>query len=90
MDILKVTGKKGIYNQVHRRAIVAACKLVGRQVPKSLLSMIPQVAADANNTNEGEELLQIAPDGVTRTRCTGTSVRTVRIEDDPIHTIHIT
>ena len=42
---------------------MAACKLVGRQVPKSLLSMIPQVAADANNNNEGEELLQIAPDG---------------------------
>lgn len=62
MDVLKVTGKKGVYNQVHRRAIVAACKLVGRQAPRSLLSLIPQVAADVND-NEGEVLFQQVPDG---------------------------
>lgn len=36
MDILKKAGKKGIYNQGHRRSIVVACKLVGRKVPQSL------------------------------------------------------
>ena len=59
MDILKLTGKKSVYNQAHRRAVVAACKLVGRQAPKSLLSSITHAAANTDNNNESE----VAPDG---------------------------
>lgn len=59
MDVLKVTGKKSASNQAHRRAIVAACKLVGSQAPKSLLSSITQSAADTDNNDESE----VAPDG---------------------------
>jgi hypothetical protein len=60
MDVLKITGKKGIYNQVHRRAIIAACKLVGRQAPKALLSSITEAIADEDDvilpsTPVGEE-----------------------------------
>lgn len=58
MDILKLTGKKGIYNQLHRRAIVAACKLVGRQAPKSLLVSVPQVATD-----DGSVITPVGHDG---------------------------
>jgi hypothetical protein len=49
MDILKITGKKGIYNQVHRRAIIAACKLVGRQAPNALLPSVAEETEDECN-----------------------------------------
>jgi hypothetical protein len=60
MDVLKITGKKGIYNRVHRRAIIAARKLVGRQAPKALLSSITEAIADEDDvilpsTPVGEE-----------------------------------
>jgi hypothetical protein len=53
MDILKKTGKGGIYNQVHRRQIILACKLVGREAPKSLLAN--NLSDRAEDTNEGKE-----------------------------------
>jgi hypothetical protein len=56
MDILKITGKKGIYNQVHRRAIIAACKLVGRQAPNALLPSVTEETED-----EGNLILPSAP-----------------------------
>lgn len=66
MDILKITGKKGIYNQLHRRAIIAACKLVGRQAPKALLSSVTEATADEDDVRsapveqEGEDDLDQA------------------------------
>jgi hypothetical protein len=53
MDILKKMGKERIYNQVHRRQIVLACELVGREAPKSLLAN--NLSDRAEDTNEGKE-----------------------------------
>ena len=37
---------------------------------------------------EAPDTLTLCCDPYTRTGCTGTGVRSVRVEDDPIHTIH--
>ena len=60
MDILKKSGKGGIYNLVHRRQIIVACKLVGRQAPKSLLTSGLSVRAeDITKGNEEVEFTAI-------------------------------
>lgn len=42
---------------MHRRAIIAACKLVGRQAPKALLSSVTEATAD-----EDDLIFPSAPD----------------------------
>jgi hypothetical protein len=58
MDILKKSGKGGIYNLVHRRQIIVACKLVGRQAPKSLLASGLSVRAE--DITEGNEEVEFS------------------------------
>lgn len=56
MDLNKVVDKV-IYQQVHRRAIIEACKLVGRQPPRSMMIPVTQ-EADVEEQEDGTDVIQ--------------------------------